>query len=206
MFLRNSTGENRFFQEVPGAFSKGRSHGPIIYPSAVPSGKHKSTGREGFEESMAEDKPDRIRLKRPGGPAKGSPAPLNRQKEEEERPLTMEDREAVIPPGSVKEKSANLSPGENPEPDGAQIYNLELVIYTVSGHKYSARLNFRSDVESGRMVREDVLAMIQKVESDIRNRTFQRPITYSDTRGGGATVEYIFTPENVECVGIVRKY
>lgn len=152
---------------------------------------------------MAETEQDRIRLKRTGGPGAPSRDPV-------ERAMEQESRDMNPPPASPPQEEMGEGEGDvlssEPVDQTLPVYDLELVIYTVSGHKYSARLNFKSDVEKNRMTVEKAREMIQKVEHDIRNRTFQRPITYSDTGSGGATVEYIFNPENVECVGIVRKY
>lgn len=176
---------------------------------------------------------ERIRLKREGGP--GSPGKEilhtreDGQAETPENPIRLDEFLAsrgrgeettagTNPGGSTGGSSQGSSSGESHVAKGktgqgressfkvSRLYNLELVIYTVSGHKYTARLGFKDDVKTGRLDQEEAIRMLERVENDLRRKTFQRPITYTDAKGGDATVEYIFNPSNVECVSIVRKY
>lgn len=157
------------------------------------------------------------RFKRPGGP--GSPGASSPSPNQEVASVDMQDAESVrlqdlqdIQTENSGNSGETPPRGESAEQDKKQstpiqkLYNLELVIYTVSGHKYSARLNFKDDVEQGKMDHDRALKLLNKVESDLRNRTFQRPITYSEGKGNGPSVEYIFNPDNVECVSIIRKH
>jgi hypothetical protein len=171
---------------------------------------------------------DSLRLRRAGGP--GSPGSIqsdwmqnSRNKETSDTAADSvnlkKETETIMPaeklsrikntqlPFSIEEKISEDKPEEMPGPVlPEKLYNIELIIYTISGHKYSARMNFKDDAERGRIKTEDAKRMIARVENDLRNRTFQRPITYSENKGSGAAVEYIFNPENVECIAITRHY
>jgi len=90
--------------------------------------------------------------------------------------------------------------------DNLRVYDLEMTIYTVSGHKYTASLNFKEQVHQGKLNAQEAMSLLEKVESDLKNRTFQRPINYSDFNSETGGIEYFFNPANVECIGIVRKF
>ncbi len=139
-------------------------------------------------------------------PESKEPSPVKKPVLKEIRPsdppLTISEADSWISNQKKEEKKTEPLP---PVP-ADKVYNIELIIYTVSGHKYSARLNFKDDVARGALSEEDAKTLIAKTENDLKNRTFQRPITYSEKKGAGAAVEYIFNPDNVECITITRLF
>lgn len=121
-------------------------------------------------------------------------------------------REPTMAPGEMSDSGGRQV---NPEtsPDSAlegegriqvqSLYNLELAIYTVSGHRYRATLDFKDRVNSGRMSYDRAIQTLEKVENDVRHRTFQRPISYMEEKEEGP-VEFIFNPANIECLSVTR--
>lgn len=112
-------------------------------------------------------------------------------------------------------KSTGMSPDEQRErvkknipiyTQVEKIYNLELIIYTTSGQKFSARLNFLDRVRSGDMTETDARIALEGVENDFKYKTFRRPITYVENRGSKGIHEYVFNSANVVCVNLIRKY
>lgn len=173
-----------------------------------------------------------IRLKRTGGigsPGTEIPEDWRTPQFTESETIPMDDSDSPgIPdissgPGVEKEKEVHESPfkstGLPPEEYRERmkknipvythvdrIYNLELIIYTASGQKFSARLNFLDRVNNGDITEADARVALEGVENDFKYRTFRRPITYLEDRGDRGVHEFVFNPANVVCVNLIRKY
>ncbi len=168
---------------------------------------------------------DEVRLKRAGGPGSpGKDIPDHWLKTESQEGDTewMDFHENEDPESKTKDGQSESGRMKKEEPpveeeriikkhipvvkNVTRLYNMEIIIHTVSNQRYYAKMNLKDKFKNGELDEKSARAALQSVENDLKFRTFRRPITYIETSKGEGESEFIFNPANVICINIIRKY